>query len=215
MEKSLVPFPKNAVNELRGIVFQFDSEFEPNKIQLIVSIEECNVNIREFGSYLRFIDNIYGRLTTDSLYRYAHNENMQLRISSFRLGSLDIEISKFVSDLQGSTALIMGWLTLKYLPNIIKTSSEAVKNFAAAYKDVQEAKLVRENRRKLRAEMKSDETIGQLDKDKIDQIVRFVDHIYAKETNNISAPIRFAQRFVKKVRLRIRDEAGLTEKELE
>jgi len=121
-------------------------EVVENEIVELVIVCEPNFTVRDFISYLRLADRIYGRLLDWNLHSYSQKPYEQLKINEVRTGSFEIvilqEIGLFIK------ALGMLYLILKYFPMAIKTTSEAAKNFSEAYKNL------RETNHKLPAETK-------------------------------------------------------------
>jgi hypothetical protein len=87
-------------------------------VELIITIEDSNINIREFAAYLAFIDRVYGKLSPKGLRSYSHQEWGQLEISEIREGSLELVISKIASEYKNVAALFVLWQILKQLPNV-------------------------------------------------------------------------------------------------
>lgn len=197
-----VRVPKIALEELTHLIAP--EHLEANSIiELVVSIQGENLNIREFGAYLSFIDRVYGRLSQEGIHAYVHNEKEQLTIARMRQGSIEVVIERVFSELQ-DTRIVVLWLVLKYLPNLLKSSAEALKNIANAYNEYEQGRLARENRKILRAQLKKEELMRKLSPTKLDQLVKFLATVYAQESYKLAAPIRFAQKFVSNVLLRTR-----------
>ncbi|MDQ3323042.1 MAG: hypothetical protein M3525_11540 [Acidobacteriota bacterium] len=78
-----------------GNVFQLKGEPSNHLIELSISINDENVNLKDFTAYLSLIDRLYGRLSPTGLRSYALRKNEQLNIAEFRKGSLEI-IFRFV-----------------------------------------------------------------------------------------------------------------------
>jgi len=163
-------------------------------LELIISIDDENINVRELSAYLSLIDRIYGRLSPKGLNSYAHKESGQLEIGELRKGSLELVISEAASHFREVAVLIVLWQVLKQLPNI-----------AAAFKDYQEAMLARQNRKRIKQEMQREESLQRLDKKRLNELVTVVNTLLTTEHKHLNAPIRFAQTRVKFVTIKVKE----------
>jgi hypothetical protein len=128
-------------------------------LELIISTDDESINVREFSAYLSLIDRVYGRLSAKGLNSYAHWESDQLEIREIRKGSLELVISQIASEFRGVAVLIVLWQVLKQLPNV-----------TAAFKDYQEGMLARQNRKRIKQEMKQEESLQKLHKKRFDEL---------------------------------------------
>ena len=145
-----LPRPRATLAQLRGAVIPEDAPRDAS-IQLIIVMNDSDVNIREFGAYLGLIDRTYGRLSHKGLASYSQTPYAQLAVS-FRQGSLDVILSALISHIDSVTSIVVLRYLLKYLPT-------GLKEVAAAYRDYEEGRLVRERRRQLREEVKKDQEL--------------------------------------------------------
>ena len=189
-----LPRPQTALTQLRELAIPADAPRD-SVVQLIISVDDSAVNVREFSAYLNFIDRTYGRLTQGTLTRYSRRRGSQLQ-TSFRQGSLEVVMSDLLAHVDSVTALVVIRCALKYLPNFLTSS-------ATAYRDYQEGAMVRERRKKLREEIKEDQELATLDKDKQNEIIAFLDGLYSSERRRLPAAKRFAAKYVQKVILKI------------
>lgn len=165
-------------------------------LELVITIEDSVINVREFAAYLSLIDRIYGRLSPKGLNSYAHREWGQLEITEIRKGSLELIISQLVSEIRGVAILIILWQVLKYLPNAV-----------TAFKDYQEGMLARQNRKRIKQEMKQEAALKQLKEKRFDELVTLVNKLLTSEHKHLSAPIRFARTRVISVTIKIREKS--------
>ena len=161
-----LPRPRRTLARLRGTVIPEDAPSDAS-IQLIIMMNDSDVNIREFSAYLSVIDKTYGRLSPQGLASYSQTPYAQLAVS-FRQGSLDVILSALLSHIDSVTAIVVLRYLLKYLPT-------GLKEVAAAYRDYEEGRLVRERRRQLREEVKKDQELTMLDNNRGRQrgLIRF------------------------------------------
>lgn len=174
---------------------------EGSVVELRIKISDRGLSVREFGAYLSVVDRVYGRLSDIGLKKYSHTPRRQLQITEIRKGSIEVVISQAISQFTNATPIAILWLFLKYLPNAVKSFSEVTKNTADAYKSYEEGRLARENRKKLREDIKKDEALAKLDSNRVNQIATLLDDLQAKEQGRLAAPIRFAQNDVESVEL--------------
>lgn len=160
---------------------------EGSTIDLIIAIKEQELNVRELSTYLALADRVYGTILRHDLRRYAHLHYRQLDISEIRKGSIEVVISESVSNLREAASLIALGIFLKYLLESLKTISETKKNFADSYKSTQEARLAKENRKKLKRERKRDEFLESLTDTQREQLIELFSRFARKGTKETSS----------------------------
>ena len=202
---SLLPakVPATALYDLTALFVPSNTPGD-STVELRIAVSDRGLSVRGFGAYLSMADRVYGRVTEAGLRSYSRTLSRQLRITEVRHGSLEIVIAEVISHYREATPLAVLWLFLKYLPSATKSLSEIVKNSADAYKSVEsveEARLTRENRKRLREDIKKDEALAKLDTNRVSQLVALLEELQANESRQLSAPIRFAQDEVKSVDL--------------
>jgi hypothetical protein len=173
-------------------------------IELVVTVEDTNINVREFAAYLSLMDGIYGRASRGDFRSYSFNQYVQLEISEIRKGSIDLVSTEILSHFRDTFPILILYFFLKYFPIGLKTISEATKNFTESYKSLEEARIVRENRKKLKAEMKRDEVLQNLDRKQINQLSALLASLEMTEQRKLPAALRFSRKFVRSVTIRIR-----------
>lgn len=127
----------NAVEALCKAIFPPEEYNEKDIIELRIVCEPPFI-MREFASYLKVTDRIYGRLLDWNLYSYSQKPYQQLKVNEIRSGSFELVILQEISS--HITPIAILWVVLKYLPVAIKTTSEAAKNFSESYKNIQEGR---------------------------------------------------------------------------
>ena len=164
-----------------------------SKIELLIRVDEKDLNLRELGAFLTYIDTIYGRFHSLGIYSYSHSRDKQLKITEIRKGSLDIIVSDIVEKIDPNTIAVI-WLLLKYLPHTISSIS-------SSYSDYESGRLARLNRQHLKAQMKKDEKLSQLDNNRVNQLVKFVNAVCEKDRRKLPTVIRFLNNFVKAIQI--------------
>jgi hypothetical protein len=182
---------------LDDIAYSFIPQDTSHKatVELVISIDDSSINVREFAAYVSLIDRVYGRLSPKGLNSYAHSESGQLEITEIRKGSIELIISQVVSEFRGVAVLIVLWQVLKQIPHI-----------TAAFKDYQEGMLARQNRKRIKQEMKQEEALKRLKAKRFNELVTLVNTLLTSEHKHLAAPIRFARTRVRLVTIKIREE---------
>lgn len=187
--------PKNALNELYNLIIPKNIT-EDASIQLIVCINDENLSIRDLSAFLELIDHIYGRLTTEGFQSYAQRKHRHLRISKVKQGSCELIIETLLSYLKQSEILLIIWLALKYLPKAIQTMT-------TSYNQYEQARLARENRKRIRMEIEEDKKLHELPLKRRSDLAKLIDILYMKEFRNLPRSIRFARKSLLDVDIRI------------
>jgi len=199
-------------------------------IELVITIEGEHIPAREFAAYLALIDRVYGRLSADGLRSYAHRDEGRLQITEIHKSDLEI-IFRVLYGYQDTATFIVILLFLRSLPNMIKLMSESAKNFAEAYKAMEEGRLVKEtriskalerrfekdktfqegegrlaleNRRHIREAIQQERAFENLGDARKGQLTTLLNALFIQENDNLPGPVRFARRQVKSILLRVR-----------
>ena len=99
-----------------------------SSLELIITINDENLNIKELSSYLDFIYRTDGKLYNKSFLSYARMPRVQLEISEIRKGSWEIVIEKVLNSIDGQNLMII-YLVLKYLPKVIEASLDGTHKY--------------------------------------------------------------------------------------
>lgn len=202
LENLPVKVPRRLFPELESVFVPPDIP-RGSELELVVTVKDENISVREFAMYLALIDRLYGRFSPQGLASYAHSKHGRLEIAEIHKSELEIILRVF-HEYQGATAFILLLIFLRSLPQMFKTTSEGVKNLADAYKSYEEGRLVRENRRKLKETIEQEDSLKKLPEARKNQLVKLMEALFQEEANNLSAPVRFARRQVRNLVLRIR-----------
>jgi hypothetical protein len=166
--------------------------------ELAISLNDADLNVREMAGYLGFIDRVYGRLISGGLRSYARRPDEQIQVTEFRAGSLEMIFQELMANADAVSATIIVGLILKYLPDVIES-------LASAYKDVQEGRLMSLQREQLRAKMERDNALEKLKAEEKDQLADDLISIYRIEQRALPAAGRFAEKYVRMIRMRFND----------
>ena len=200
MESLSARTPRRVLYDLTSVFVRSDLP-EGSTIELIITLNEQELNVRELSTYLALADRVYGTILRHDLRRYAHVHYGQLDIREIRKGSIEVVISESSSNLMEAASLIALFVFLRYLLESLKTISETKKNFADSYKSSEEAKLAKENRKKLKRERKRDEFLESLTDPQREQLIEMLSGLREKEQRRLPASKRFARKNVQDVRL--------------
>lgn len=203
---SLVParVSTSALYDFTNLFVPMDTPTE-SLIELSINIDDGNVKAREFGAYLSLADRVYGRLSEMGLRSYSLTRNKQLRIAEIRKGSIELVITEVISNFHEAMPLVILYLFLKYLPGAIRTFSEFARNSADTWRSVEEAKLTRLKRKRLRQNIQQDETLKKLGAKRLNQLVELLDVLQNKENRNLSTSSRFADNHVRSIIISAKD----------
>lgn len=187
--------PKRVAGQLvRGML---PEELPPDAlVQLVIRVDDTDLIVRDFAAYLDLVDRVFGRLSTSDLPSYAQRPAIQLK-ASFRPGSLEIILQAVASQSDTITALVILRLVLKYVP-------AALKDFASAYREVEEARYTRARRKKLREAATDDLDLGTLESKQRNELVQYLDSVYLREDRLIPAVRRFSINHVREMFFRIK-----------
>lgn len=172
-------------------------------LELVISIEESNINIKELSSYLNLIYKLDGLMSDVGLNKYVHNYDSQIKINEIRIGSREIVIQKIFESIDADKLALI-WLALKYLGTIFVTSSSSILLFYKALNQREEY-LEKKDRRLLRSHIRDlieeEVELSQLEKKHKTKLVDALDELYVKNKKVIPSASRFAKNSVKSVKL--------------
>lgn len=134
-------------NQARGVIeklLELREEHDP-RISLKITLKDSQgFALKEFANYLDQIDRFYGRLAVGSLRSYSRSDRRLRFDTVYPAGSFEVVVDIIDALKGGSATLLLAWL-LAILPKI----AEAIPK---AYKTIEEAKLIREERRQIEIE---------------------------------------------------------------
>jgi hypothetical protein len=200
IQKSSNNLRLNSKLQLEKLMFNFeDGEFE--SIELVISIKDEGVNIKEFSSYLDFIYRIDGNLGKTKFLSYSKLPRVQLEISRFKQGSLEIIIEKILGTVDAQN-LITIYLVLKYFPRVVSATLDGIHKIYEvlnAREDYLEKKGKRKENITLHKVINEDKGLEHLDKNDKDKIIKLISRFYEKPNMPAS---RFAHKYIKSIELK-------------
>jgi hypothetical protein len=175
-------------------------------IELTISIEEKDINIKELSSYLSFIYRTDGLMSDIGYKQYVHNYNQQIKISEIKFGSWLIIVQKELESTDSDKLAIL-WLSLKFLAKVsiaLGTSTLLFYNVLNKREDYIEKRDKRLLRRYIRELIQEEVALSGLEKKQKDKIVSVLEEIYLKNKKDNPAASRFAHKSIKSVNLNTR-----------
>lgn len=197
LEDLPVAKPRNALEEFRKLMIPSDRP-EDSLVELVISISNDDIVIRDLSAFLELIDHVHGRLTSEGLRSYARREHGHLKISRVQHGSWQFIIETTLSYIKQTEVILIIWLVLKYLPRAVQT-------IASAYNEYQQGRLARENRKRIRIEMEEHDKLRNLPSIRKRELASFIDMLYAREAEKLPRAIRFSRKALLDVDVRIRN----------
>ena len=187
--------PKTALIELREAFIPSETP-DNSYLELSIRIADEDLAVRDLSAFLDFIDGIYGRLAKEGFQSYARREHGHLKVERIQKGSWELLLREAITS-SYSHALILILLAIKYLP-------PAINSLASAYNQVEQGRLARQSRKRIRAEMEQDEKISRLPKSRRLQLAELIEYLHEKEKDRLHRVIRFTQQKLLDIKVRIK-----------
>ncbi len=192
---SIIKYPANAIKALSGTILPHHIPRD-SSVQLSIVVDSVAITARDFSSYLKLLDQVYGRLDSEGLPSYAHRKEGHLEIAEVRSGSVELLIKELVGSAEQLAIL---YLVAKYLPTFIR-------DLLAAYRDYEEARFTRLRKKQLRDEMRQDAELSPISEHYRNQLVDLLDTMFSLQRNELPGAQRFARRQVRKIEITLVDE---------
>lgn len=194
--------PQTALTDLRS-VFVPEGASQHDRFELSIRITDQEIEVRDLSAFLAFVDDVYGRLSKDGLRSYAQRQREHLQITKMQQGSWELLLIETLASPHSAVLLII-FLALKYLPS-------GIQSLANAYNEVEQGRLARQNRKRIRKEMESDQKLSKLSARRRRQVAALIDELYEQEKQELPGTMRFVRKRLLAIGLRIRsanDEDG-------
>jgi|GEM_PF-6976144 len=176
-------------------------------LELIISIEDTQVNLKEIGDLFHLIYRIDGRLYEKGMKSYSHSRKIQAT-TNFNKGTLQIILDTLQNNIDPQSLIII-WLTLKYLPNLLTSFSGSLVNFTEGlknYGDYQATMIeVRRGRKELRELINSDGDLNNLEKKDKEKLIKLIQEICVDNKKNVPGTIRLLKDKLKEIKMRIKE----------
>lgn len=197
--------PKIANKIYENILNQiFSGQSNDRYIYLVIKIEDNDLNVKDFSTYLELVYRVDGLLSRQGFNSYSKSYDSQIKITKVSFGSIELTIEKLLSEI-GSERLIFIWLILKYLPTLINGTMEATNKYYDTLLKREEY-LEKVNNRKQKKNIRSlvydDAELSSLEKKDKEKIVNVLNDIYNNNPKKIGSAFRFARNSVKSVKIK-------------
>lgn len=175
-------------------------------IQLSIRIDDFDISVKDFSTYLHFIYKIDGILSDVGLLSYSRLYRGHIRIAKIEHGSIEILIERLFSE-YGADRLIIIWLALKYLPKILSGSLDAIHKYydtlvkREEYLEKKERRVIRKN---IRGLLNEEVELTNLDKKIKEKLVDILDELYFRNHKKLKATSQFGVDKVKSVAIKKR-----------
>lgn len=208
LEKYNQHLPNRLKLDLSLVLFSNANTMDEN-LELVITIKDEKINIKELSSFLELIYRFDGTLSELGFIQYSHYPEEQIMINEFRFGSWEIVIQETLHSINAEKIILIG-LGLKYLPDIINSFMDVRLKYIdykirkedyLEKKGVREKKEKREFRQEIRNSIKNDQLLSSLNKKKSEKLVNILDDLYTHSRRKLSAPSRFTQKSLKNIRL--------------
>jgi hypothetical protein len=80
----------------------------------------------------------------------------------------------------------------------------AIQSIATTYNQIEQGRLARANRKRIKAEMEQDEHLAGLSKVRRNQLTQLVDFLHKKEKDRLHRAIRFTQKRLLSIKVRVK-----------
>jgi len=188
--------------QLESIYFEnAGDEFE--KFDLIITLDENNLSLRELGAFVMIIDRFYGRLTTVNLNTYAQKEERHLKLTSITSGSTIATINNILGLMSKEEAMFL-LLLIKFLSSAIKAGSEGLVKISKAFDKFEKGKLSRYIRKSLKEDIGQDKLLSSLDEKSKHKLAELLEKRYTLEKRHLAYAAKFARKKLKSVELKKR-----------
>jgi len=193
-------FPSRYNLDIQEVLFG-DNIGDIESIELLITIDDRRLNIKELSAYLDFIYQTDGYLSTYSFLSYSKMPRVQIEITEIRKGSILIVVERLLNEIGGQNLMII-FLVLKYLPDTIKATLDGAERYYSVL-EKREDYLEKREARKFRSPLKkaifSDDELNSMSDRQKEKLAKHLNKFYKK--NNLAAS-RFAQKFIKSIELK-------------
>ena len=114
------------------------------------------------------------------------------------MGSWELIAEQVLGFSSNASPIIVLWLVLKYLPAAILSAS-------SSYNQIEQGRLARQSRKRIREEMKRDKELANLPNDKRAELARMVEAVGHQEAGLMPRARRFMKSNLLEVRVYIKE----------
>lgn len=177
---------------------------DDDAIQLQITIEDYDLSVKDFSTYLHFIYKVDGLLSDIGFLSYSRLYRGQIKIAKVEHGSIELIIERLFTE-YGADRLIIIWLALKYIPKLMTGTLDTVHKFYDTLVKREEY-LEKRDRRKIRKEIREllneEAELINLDKKAKEKLVDILDELYLRNSRKLNSIGHFGGDKVKSVALK-------------
>jgi hypothetical protein len=194
--------PKQELSLAKTLLGQIEQE--DYFLELIISIHETNINVKELSNFLNLIYRLDGLMSKDGYNQYTHNYEAQIKLNDIRIGSRHFVFQAVLESIDAERLALI-WLVVKYLGTIFVSGASAVLIFYKAlnqreeYLEKKDRRLLRKNIREL---IEEEVELTKLPKKHKAKLVDAIDGLYFKNRKLLPSASRFMKNSVKEILLK-------------
>jgi hypothetical protein len=182
-----LPAPKSSIAlnlAAESIIPEIANANSNSKLVFVVRIDSEDIVARDFAAFLELIDHIYGRSLKINFDSYARRNYGHFKFKESSVGSWEMIAEQALGLAGNASPIVILWLVLKYLP-------EAVSSFASSYNQIEQGRLAKANRQKIRKAMEQSPELTNLPSNRRAELARLVEEVVHKEENLLPRVKRF------------------------
>lgn len=176
-------------------------------LDIVIKLDTQNMYARELGAFFSCLDHFYGRLDDRGFLSYSMTKRKQLVINEIRVGSWEVVIENIL-ERYSVESIAKFFLLIKYLPSIVKGTTEGLKNISDIYVNYYVAlekrehlKDVRKARKSIRENIETDDQLKHLEKKDINRLAEVLEKAYRKDEKLVSQASPFAADKLKEIKI--------------
>jgi hypothetical protein len=200
-QRNSIASSASKINLFRQLFEQIPEGY--NAVELVISLEENAIKIKELSAYLDIIYRFDAHLSEVGFNRYIHYPNLQVEIDEIRFGSWEIIIQRFLDSVDADKLDII-YLALKFLPKIVQTFSGNIYRYYEILdkrEDFLEKRDKRIQRKKMRELINQEFEFSNFDKKQREKLVDILEQLYQKTDNKLVPASRLASKTIKNLKL--------------
>ncbi len=187
--------PNRAINNLKESLIHIETS-DDSIIELKIVMQGNDMNLRELGYFLIFIDKLYGRIQPEGIHSYSRLREKQLKISELKSGSIEAIISGEVASVGAEISALYFFVFV--LPIVLERTSKAYRNY-------EEGRLFRVNRQRIKNELEKEERIKNISERHIDELISLIRYLVLLDKKIIPPVKRFYEKYIRNIIIQIKD----------
>ncbi len=189
------------IKTINNYIIHDDTQFI-SSVEFRIVIDDKNLSVRDFSAFFKLLDNVYGRMHRAGLNSYTKLVDDHLKIKTIKKGSIEAIIEVGLAELEVHKIIIL-YIAIKYLPVYMRAVSGTVSDYMGAYRDYEETKLLKIQRKNLERNMQDDSLLKTLPKKERLKLIKVIELLLSKDDKLISRAQRFIHKYVKLIELKI------------